>query len=157
MNKGAIVAVSGAAIGLAALGYVFYKRSQASSAVASATPSGTDASGAPTYINQAGQVVNSAGTIVNAATSILNSLSGKKLTIKPTQLPADFNGPQYLINNPDVAAARDKAHPNGWDPAKHYLEYGYKEGRTWLPGQKVYGVNGLLGFNDNFSHQFKLM
>jgi hypothetical protein len=42
----------------------------------------------------------------------------------PAQLPSDFDEQGYLKANPDVAAARI-------DPAKHYLEFGYKENRRW--------------------------
>lgn len=40
----------------------------------------------------------------------------------PTKVPPDFDGAAYLRANPDVAAAR-------MDPAKHWLIFGYKEGR----------------------------
>jgi predicted O-methyltransferase YrrM len=38
--------------------------------------------------------------------------------------PADFDPERYLALNPDVAAA-------GADPAAHWKEYGYREGRRW--------------------------
>lgn len=41
--------------------------------------------------------------------------------VRPT-LPRDFDGPAYLRANPDVAAAQA-------DPAHHWLEFGYREGR----------------------------
>jgi hypothetical protein len=40
------------------------------------------------------------------------------------ELPAGFNPERYLKLNPDVAAA-------GADPASHWKEYGYWEGRRW--------------------------
>jgi hypothetical protein len=43
---------------------------------------------------------------------------------KPTQLPANFDGKGYLEANPDVAAAK-------MDPAEHYMNFGYREGRRW--------------------------
>ncbi len=45
-----------------------------------------------------------------------------KHSVSPTTTPADFNGKSYLEANPDVAAAK-------MDPAKHWLEFGYREGR----------------------------
>jgi ubiquinone/menaquinone biosynthesis C-methylase UbiE len=39
-------------------------------------------------------------------------------------LPADFSPDRYLEINPDVATA-------GADPAIHWKEYGYREGRRW--------------------------
>jgi SAM-dependent methyltransferase len=39
-------------------------------------------------------------------------------------LPTDFNPDRYLELNPDVANA-------GADPATHWKEYGYREGRRW--------------------------
>jgi hypothetical protein len=41
---------------------------------------------------------------------------------KPRALPAGFDGKAYLRANPDVRAAKI-------DPAKHWLEFGYKEDR----------------------------
>lgn len=41
---------------------------------------------------------------------------------KPTKTPPGFDPKAYLKANPDVAKARV-------DPAKHWLEYGYREGR----------------------------
>lgn len=41
-------------------------------------------------------------------------------------LPADFVGADYLELHPDVRAA-------GVDPARHYLEYGMREGRRYRP------------------------
>lgn len=38
----------------------------------------------------------------------------------PVPLPADFNAEKYLEANPDV---------RGMDPAQHWMEYGYREGR----------------------------
>ena len=40
----------------------------------------------------------------------------------PPPLPQDFNPERYLETNSDV---------RGVDPAKHWQEYGYKEGRSW--------------------------
>jgi hypothetical protein len=42
------------------------------------------------------------------------------------RLPADFDAERYLAANPDVAAA-------GMDPRRHYLEFGYREGRPLTP------------------------
>jgi len=42
----------------------------------------------------------------------------------PPSLPADFNSDRYLQLNPDVANA-------GLDPAVHWREFGYREGRQW--------------------------
>ena len=41
---------------------------------------------------------------------------------RSVELPADFDPARYLEFNPDVAAA-------GVDPVRHYLDYGYREGR----------------------------
>jgi len=43
---------------------------------------------------------------------------------KPTRLPDDFDRKGYLKANPDVAAAK-------MDPARHWMEFGYREGRRW--------------------------
>lgn len=45
-----------------------------------------------------------------------------KHQVRPTKTPPGFDGAAYLRANPDVARA------NG-DPAKHWLEFGYREGR----------------------------
>jgi len=42
----------------------------------------------------------------------------------PQTLPCGFSAARYLTLNPDVAAA-------GVDPAKHYLEHGFEEGRRY--------------------------
>jgi hypothetical protein len=42
----------------------------------------------------------------------------------PQALPGGFSPARYLKLNPDVAAA-------GIDPAKHYLEHGFQEGRRY--------------------------
>jgi hypothetical protein len=42
----------------------------------------------------------------------------------PPTLPGGFSPARYLKLNPDVAAA-------GVDPAKHYLEHGFQEGRRY--------------------------
>lgn len=42
--------------------------------------------------------------------------------LKPTQTPPGFDKAAYLRANPDVAKANV-------DPVKHWLEYGYREGR----------------------------
>jgi SAM-dependent methyltransferase len=42
------------------------------------------------------------------------------------ELPAGFDPAQYLLANPDVARA-------GVDAARHYLSYGYREGRKLRP------------------------
>jgi phytanoyl-CoA dioxygenase PhyH len=42
----------------------------------------------------------------------------------PSRLPEDFDPSGYLKANPDVAAA-------GWNPAKHWMKFGYREGRRW--------------------------
>jgi len=42
----------------------------------------------------------------------------------PLPLPEDFNPERYLELNPDVREG-------GADPARHWQEYGYKEGRKW--------------------------
>ena len=46
--------------------------------------------------------------------------------VRPNELllPAGFNPERYLELNPDVAAG-------GADPAAHWKEYGYREGRRW--------------------------
>jgi hypothetical protein len=41
------------------------------------------------------------------------------------ELPADFDAVRYLELNPDVAAA-------GMDPVRHYLDYGWREGRRLI-------------------------
>ena len=41
---------------------------------------------------------------------------------RPTRVPPDFDGRAYLKANPDVAKAKV-------DPVKHWLEFGYREGR----------------------------
>jgi SAM-dependent methyltransferase len=48
------------------------------------------------------------------------------LLVRPNELllPADFDPGRYLELNPDVAAG-------GADPAAHWKEYGYREGRRW--------------------------
>jgi hypothetical protein len=43
---------------------------------------------------------------------------------KPDRLPPDFDRKGYLKANPDVAAAKV-------DPAKHWMQFGYREGRRW--------------------------
>jgi hypothetical protein len=43
---------------------------------------------------------------------------------KPKHLPKNFDRKGYLDHNPDVAAAKV-------DPAKHWLEFGYRENRRW--------------------------
>lgn len=43
---------------------------------------------------------------------------------EPLPLPKDFNPERYLELNPDVREG-------GADPAQHWQEYGYKEGRKW--------------------------
>lgn len=45
-----------------------------------------------------------------------------KHAVHPTHVPKDFDANAYLRANPDVAAAKG-------DPAKHWLEFGYREGR----------------------------
>lgn len=42
----------------------------------------------------------------------------------PLPLPKNFNPERYLDLNPDVRG-------DGADPARHWQEYGYKEGRQW--------------------------
>ena len=42
--------------------------------------------------------------------------------LRPTETPPDFDKAAYLKANPDVAKANV-------DPVKHWLEYGYREGR----------------------------
>lgn len=44
----------------------------------------------------------------------------------PAALPPGFDGAAYLLANPDVAAA-------GVDPAEHYLNHGWREGRVLRP------------------------
>lgn len=46
----------------------------------------------------------------------------RKHVLKPTQTPPGFDKAAYLRANPDVAKANV-------DPVKHWLEYGYREGR----------------------------
>lgn len=46
----------------------------------------------------------------------------QKHQVRPTKTPPGFDGAAYLRANPDVARA------NG-DPARHWLEFGYREGR----------------------------
>lgn len=46
----------------------------------------------------------------------------KNHTVRPIKLPADFDGAAYLRANPDVAKAKA-------DPAQHWLQFGYREGR----------------------------
>lgn len=43
---------------------------------------------------------------------------------RPTELPPGFDKKGYLKANPDVAKAKI-------DPAKHWLEFGYRENRRW--------------------------
>jgi hypothetical protein len=45
-----------------------------------------------------------------------------KHKLRPVVLPPDFDPAAYLKANPDVAAAKA-------DPRKHYLDFGYREGR----------------------------
>jgi hypothetical protein len=45
-----------------------------------------------------------------------------KHQLRPQRTPPEFDGAAYLRANPDVAAAKV-------DPAKHWLEFGYREGR----------------------------
>jgi hypothetical protein len=45
-----------------------------------------------------------------------------KHKLRPVVLPSDFDPAAYLKANPDVAAAKA-------DPRKHFLEFGYREGR----------------------------
>jgi SAM-dependent methyltransferase len=40
----------------------------------------------------------------------------------PVELPAEFDRVRYLVLHPDVAAA-------GMDPVRHYLDFGWREGR----------------------------
>ncbi len=49
------------------------------------------------------------------------AVPGKHL-VRPTATPPGFDGTAYLKANPDVAQAHA-------DPAKHWLEFGYREGR----------------------------
>lgn len=53
--------------------------------------------------------------------------NGVKLTTKPASLPWGFSGAGYLKFNPDVAGNSMYAN----DPGKHYLDYGWAEGRKW--------------------------
>lgn len=46
----------------------------------------------------------------------------KNHSVRPVQLPPDFDAAAYLRANPDVAKAKA-------DPAKHWLQFGYREGR----------------------------
>jgi len=43
---------------------------------------------------------------------------------RPASLPKGFSPSRYLALNPDVAAA-------GVDPAQHYMEFGFREGRSY--------------------------
>jgi hypothetical protein len=45
-----------------------------------------------------------------------------KHSVRPVKTPPNFNGKAYLQANPDVSAAKV-------DPAKHWLEFGYREAR----------------------------
>ncbi|MBV9294677.1 MAG: phytanoyl-CoA dioxygenase family protein [Acidobacteriaceae bacterium] len=45
-----------------------------------------------------------------------------KFSIRPTKTPPGFDAAAYLKANPDVAAAKS-------DPARHWIEFGYYEGR----------------------------
>lgn len=45
-----------------------------------------------------------------------------KHIVKPTETPPGFDGAAYLRANPDVAKAKV-------EPAKHWLQFGYREGR----------------------------
>ena len=45
-----------------------------------------------------------------------------KHDVRPKKTPQNFDGRAYLNANPDLAAAKV-------DPAKHWLEFGYREGR----------------------------
>ena len=47
----------------------------------------------------------------------------RRLGFRP-RLPADFDAAGYLRHNPDVAEAKS-------DPVRHFLEFGYREGRRW--------------------------
>ena len=49
----------------------------------------------------------------------------QKHQFRPTELPPEFEGAAYLRVNPDVARANV-------DPARHWLEFGYREGRPLL-------------------------
>jgi hypothetical protein len=46
----------------------------------------------------------------------------KRHQVRPIVIPPDFDDAAYLRANPDVAAAKA-------DPRKHWVEYGYREGR----------------------------
>ncbi len=51
------------------------------------------------------------------------AVSGSPVNLpQPTRVPKDFDRAAYLRANPDVAAAKA-------DPVKHWLEFGYREGR----------------------------
>jgi hypothetical protein len=45
-----------------------------------------------------------------------------RYTLRPTRTPPGFDGNAYLKANPDIAEAKA-------DPVKHWLEFGYREGR----------------------------
>lgn len=59
---------------------------------------------------------------VPVAKSELEYATPKNHAVRPIVLPADFDGAAYLRANPDVAKAKA-------DPARHWLEHGYREGR----------------------------
>jgi hypothetical protein len=51
-------------------------------------------------------------------------VSGKDNRSRQDGLPEDFDPVEYLLRNPDVAAAKV-------DPIEHYLTYGRFEGRVY--------------------------
>lgn len=62
---------------------------------------------------------------VPLATRVISSLTGNnKRNERLTLLPEDFEPSRYLELHPDVATA-------GMDPAYHYLNHGYQEGRRY--------------------------
>lgn len=143
MKTGEIIAGVLVTLGIGTAGYFIYKKYTGSAAAPAGalTPVGTTATGLQVYSDQAGKLIDQTGAIVSDVKSIIQSMSGKVQSTKPTALPADFNAAQYLINNPAVKNAK-------WDAAKHYQEYGYKEGRSWTAGDPVRldGFQSLSGF-----------
>ncbi len=59
---------------------------------------------------------------VDVAKSHLKYTTPKKHIVRPTKVPPEFDAAAYLRANPDLIQAKV-------DPAKHWIEFGYREGR----------------------------
>ena len=59
---------------------------------------------------------------VDVAKSHVGYTAPKNHAVRPINLPPEFDAAAYLRANPDVARAKV-------DPAKHWIEFGYREGR----------------------------